>query len=147
MPPPDTFKKCQLCEHTSDDICEFRMWQRCDEQDNLIESHLITCNSEACFQQIDADPILFREVPWSQGGPGRFMLLCGNCPNRKEFDCQHPNLKSNGGKGLLVNLAQPFLGGARVCMADGTSFRFGNPADRCEGHPDPKRAPTKDVPR
>ena len=144
---PDTFKRCQLCGHVSphDDICEFRMWQRCDAQDNLIESYLVTCGSEACFQKIDADPILFREVPWSQGGPGRFMLLCGDCPNRKEFDCQHPNLKSNGGKGLLVNLAQPFLGGARVCMSDGTSFRFGNPANRCEGHPDSKYTPTKNA--
>jgi len=26
-----TFKRCQLCSHTSDDICAFRMWYECKE--------------------------------------------------------------------------------------------------------------------
>lgn len=92
----NAFKCCQFCGHSSDDICEFRMWQRCD-------SNEIACRGDACRKIIDDDPLLFIEVPWSQGGPGRFMLICGDCPHRSEYSCKHPDLKTNGGEGLLVH--------------------------------------------
>lgn len=141
---PETFQGCQLCGHklAYDDICAYRMWQRCDNKDNPVEDYLITCNNDACFKRIDDDPLLFIEVPWSRGGPGRFMLLCGDCPNRKDWSCLHPNLKSNGGEGLLVNFAQTFLTGIRICMSNGKSVRGQlPPANRCEGHPDKDKKP------
>jgi len=145
--PPTSFKQCQLCGFTSphDDICSFQMWQRSDAQDNPVEDYLITCKGDACSQRIQDDPMLFREVAWSQGGPGKFMLLCGDCHHRDGFRCTHRNLKTSGGVGLLVNFAQTPLSGTHICFTNGTSHTIGNPATRCEGHPDPQKLPSKDV--
>ena len=128
------FKRCQLCSHTSDDICAFRMWYECDENDKTDPNNVIvTCRQKACMKTINDAPRLYIEVPWGFGGAGKFMLLCGDCKYRNEFSCKHPNLTANGGKGLEVKLAKTL--DVRVCFHDGTSATnlFPQPAVECAG--------------
>lgn len=85
---------------------------------------------------MEKHPRLYREVPWGQGGPGRFILLCGGCPFRKDWNCTHPNLKANGGNGLEVRMSN--LPKVHVCFSNGTGGQvFPNPATYCAGHPNP----------
>ena len=112
----ETFKKCQLCGYESDDICEFRFHQECDENDNKEPYNiLITCNQDACFQKIEQHERLYVELAWSNGEPGHFSLLCGDCPHRDGVRCTHPNLKVNGGEGLTLAMANDPIHRAVVC--------------------------------
>lgn len=133
--PPSSFAACQLCGHASDDICAFRMWQRCDDADEPIDDFIIVCNQQACQQRIEDDAMLFIEVPWSRGGPGKFMLLCGDCPHRKGWSCQHPNLTANGGNGLEVQFSGLPILNMMICGSDGC-HRSSPPAIACVGNPD-----------
>lgn len=141
---PDTFCRCQLCGFTNHDgsrpdICEFRMWWEADDEDHVTEDCpvLITCKGPQCKKVIDDHPRLYQEVPWSRGGPGRFMLLCGNCKFRQGTRCTHPNLRGNGGPGLEVQFSTLFGGSLHVCFADGTGMgpEAFTPATSCEGNP------------
>jgi len=131
--PLDTFHRCQLCgvEHP-EDICKFRMWVECDEDDQPEDITLITC--KPCVEsKINPHPRLYIEVPWGRGGPGKFMLVCGDCPWRKSNQCSHPDLKANGGEGLEVRFS-PLGFKARVCFTDGTSMLWPpQPAVGCAG--------------
>ena len=132
---PNSFRKCQLCGFEKADICEFTMWWECDENDEIDpDKILITCKSEACQKAIDDHDRLYREIPWSQGGPGKFILLCGNCVNRNGTNCAHPKLKANGGDGLKVSYGS-FLSGT-IIRTDKGCIRFPDPACRCEGQID-----------
>jgi len=128
------FKICSFCGHTSSDICEFRMWQRTDSQDKPIDAYIIVCQQAACRKRIDDDPMLFIEVSWGGGGPGKFMLLCGNCPHRQEYACKHPNLKSNGGPGLEVKFSGFPIFNVMICGSGGCRT-LDRPATYCAGNP------------
>jgi hypothetical protein len=132
--PLSTFKRCQLCGFEGHrDICEFRMWVECDEQDKPEPGNvLVVCRGEACRKAISDHPRLYIEVPWGEGLPGHFMLLCGDCAFRKGVGCTHPDLKSNGGAGLKVSIGGPFSN-VRVCFSDGTSSTGPHPAVECIG--------------
>lgn len=134
--PLDNFQRCQLCGFTSNDICEFRLLMECDDNDKPEQDKVIVrCRQEACIKVVDDHPRLYMEVPWGQGHPGIFMLLCGDCPNRKGTTCTHSDLKANGGQGLEVRLSNnPNI---IVCFNDGKGCRnlWPNPATRCKGHP------------
>lgn len=135
--PLDTFKRCQLCGHTSRDICEFRMWMECDDTDQPdLENIFILCTRKECTKIVDDHPRLYIQVPWSRGGPGKFMLLCGDCKFRKDKTCTHPDLKVNGGEGLEVKFSSPFGGDVIVCFSDGTSAKSEGmlPATKCKGY-------------
>lgn len=138
------FTTCQVCGKTSDDICDFQMWELVDAGILYHDKFLILCNKRACFKLMDAAEDLFRRVPHSRGGPGAFMLLCGDCPYRGGFDCGHPHLKENGGDGLLINFQPLFGPGTRICFHSGHSIIGTDPevcpAVACEGHP--TRKPT-----
>jgi hypothetical protein len=134
--PLTTFKRCQLCGSEKSDIVEFTMWWECDENDEIDpEKILVTCRSEACGKTIDDHERLYREISWGRGGPGKFMLLCGNCINREGTRCTHPNLRANGGNGLKVTLSN--LPKAIVCFHENSKLgcvpMFPDPATRCEG--------------
>ena len=133
---PDTFLRCQLCGKLHPHICELDMWQECDEDDELEDKWIILCREGDCHKRLQDHDRLYHKVPWSMGGPGRFMLVCGNCDHRDEFDCKHPNLKANGGDGLEVMISRP-LGTGWICGGDGCK-RIENlhgPANACEGNP------------
>ena len=139
----DTFKRCQLCGHESDDICEFRFFQECDENDNKEPYNiLITCNQHMCFQKIEQHERLYVELAWSNGEPGHFSLLCGDCSYRDGVRCTHPDLKTNGGKGLLLAMANDPIHRAVVCYhTDENEYglkcrRPKPPFTRCGGLPE-----------
>jgi len=92
-----TFHLCKICGITLSDICQYRMWKNLRTKD-----YLIVCRNSKCLNWIDNHSDTFKEVEWSRGGPGRFILVCGSCPFRENFDCKHPDLTSNGGTGLEV---------------------------------------------
>lgn len=137
--PPNVFTQCQLCGYTGkySDICEFKMYFECDDDDKIIDRNkvLIACKQEACQKVIGDHPRLYQEAPWGAAAPGAFMLLCSDCPSRANFQCLHPNLKKNGGAGLEVKMAanQPIV---RVCFSNGTSRErgFPTPMIECEGN-------------
>ena len=125
---------CAFCGLSGGDICDYRMWQKTDAQDKPINDYMIACRGDACADKIDKDPALFIEVPWGAGGPGRFMLLCGDCPHRSGFACKHPALKTNGGTGLEVRFSS-WLPGVIVCGSKGCQI-IPKPATSCVGHPE-----------
>lgn len=122
--PLTTFKRCQLCGYEDEDICSFRMLVECDDLDEPeFDRVLVVCRKEpghSCIQWIENHPRLYLEGPWSAVGPGRFMLICGDCKFRSGASCTHKNLKINGGEGLDLQVSRP-LGNVRVCFSDGTA--------------------------
>lgn len=112
----DTFKRCQLCGHESDDICEFRFWRECDENDEPEPYNiLITCRKQECFRQIEEHKRLYIEMVWGTGQPGHLSLLCGDCSHRKGTRCTHPDLKANGGEGLELAMSGDPVNNAFIC--------------------------------
>jgi hypothetical protein len=130
---PNAFKVCSFCARSGDDICDYRMWQNTDAKDKPVDDYMISCRDAACQRKIDDDPMLFIEVPWGAGGPGRFMLLCGDCPYRSGFACRHPSLKANGGSGLEVKFSSVWSG-VIVCGSHGCQV-MPTPATWCAGNP------------
>jgi len=112
-----TFHRCWVCGGENDDICAFRMWEECDDQDEPSGRYLIACREDACQQVIENHPRLYRLIPWAGDDAGRFMLVCEDCDYRKGFDCTHPNLTRNGGEGLNVTVTRP-LGEGFICVED-----------------------------
>lgn len=134
FPLPTTFRCCQLCGHTSKDICEFEMLQECDDSDRPEEGNfLIRCKRPECIKMVEDHERLYYTVPWSTGGAGRFMLLCGDCEFRDGFNCTHKNLTKNGGNGLEVQFSSLPIFHIRVCFTDGTSYSRPPPAVKCMG--------------
>lgn len=120
--PLTTFKRCQICGYESDDICEFRLWYECDNEDKPEPYNiLIACQKDTCFQVIKNHPRLYFEPAWSTGEPGHLMLLCSDCPHRREARCTHPNLRINGGEGLILHRAGDLIYKAYICYHDDTT--------------------------
>lgn len=131
--PLTTFKRCQICGFVSDDICEFRMLVECDDLDHPEENKiLIRCRSNECVEVVAKHERLYIEVPWGQGSPGIFMLLCGDCHYRKETKCLHPSLKANGGSGLELKRSNTVS--VRICYVDGRSGTWPSPFIECKGY-------------
>lgn len=143
LPLGDSFRKCQLCGFESHDICEFRFWNECDENDKREPYNiLITCKSRECFQKIEQHERLYVELAWGNGEPGHFSLLCGRCPHRDGFRCTHPRLKANGGEGLTLMMDTHPVNRAFVCYHTDeneyglTCRRPKPPFTRCAGLPE-----------
>jgi len=112
----ETFTRCQLCGYEGDDICEFSFWKECDEHDEPEPYNvLITCKQDACSQKIEQHERLYIQLAWGNGDPGHLILLCGDCPHRSVVHCTHPDLKDNGGNGLLLAMANDPINRAVVC--------------------------------
>ena len=143
LAPPNKFNQCQLCGREGD-ICSFQMHQECSEDDKPEKDrYLIICREGNCYQRLLDHERLYKHVPWGMGQAGALMLLCSDCPSRKNFSCAHPDLKANGGPGLLVNLANP-LGILHMSWhGESPGPQWPTPATACEGHPTKK--PTKDT--
>ena len=133
MYPLKGFKQCQFCGRESDEITDFRMWTECNSKDKPERGNIvILCKSKPCQKVLDNHPRLYMEVPWGEGDPGHFMLLCGDCVHRDGFGCTHEDLKSNGGDGLMIT-----FGSARgfVCKRGrgGRCSPMPRPATKCAG--------------
>ena len=132
--PLEGFKRCQLCGFEHDDIVKFRMWTECDAKDKPERGNIvILCRRKPCQKILNDHPRLYEEVPWGEGDPGHFMLLCGDCVYRDGLSCTHEDLKENGGDGLMIT-----LGGVRgiVCSrgSGGRGCRpMPRPATKCAG--------------
>lgn len=105
--PAGNFDTCQLCGTQYNDICEFWLWQECDDNDEREEGNYLLVGRECCEHKIKEHPRLYWQVAWGRGAPGAFVLVCGDCPHREGFGCRHPNLRANGGQGLQVNFHNP----------------------------------------
>ena len=147
--PLTTFNRCQLCGFSDDDIVYFRMWYECDEHDHVEQPVrvLVACDPEKsktkghpCWKAIEDHPRLYWEVEWGLGEPGHFMLLCGDCQHRKGAACTHPDLKTNGGEGLMVQFHGPLaLIGYHDESEPGDALRcrqWTGPAVACAGLPE-----------
>jgi len=137
--PLTTFNRCQLCGK-EDDICSFEMLYECDEKDAPEKERIfICCRKGPCHDRIVAHPRMYRTVIWGKGGPGKFMLLCGDCDKRKGTKCTSSLLKENGGVGLCVKFVKPPFQGTFCtdtgCHDLGVHF---SPAISCEDHPTKK---------
>jgi hypothetical protein len=115
------------------------MWNECDDHDKPEPNNVLVLCSERkaglrCNRMLDKHPRLYIEVPWGAGGPGIFMLLCGDCKFRDNTKCTNPNLRANGGHGLEVKFSNP-LPIVHVSMRDGSGGYIGGPqpASTCEG--------------
>lgn len=130
------FRQCQLCGKEDDDICVFRFWIECDEDDNPEPGNVfLMCREGECRQRLEEHPRLYDQVPWGHGRPGFFTFLCEDCPNRDGVRCTHPDTKENGGEGILVMLQEPHIK-AHVCFSDGSGGPvFPHQAVECAGHP------------
>lgn len=128
------FMICAFCDRAGEDICEYRMWQKTDKDDRPIDDYFIACTSDACRKRIADDPMLFIEVPWGAGGPGKFMLICGDCDHRDGFTCKHPDLKANGGNGLEVKFSSLPIFNSIICGPSGCRSTPA-PAQWCAGNP------------
>jgi len=139
-----TFSHCQLCNHTGADFGHYKMWQEHfpGDKDTPSERVLLVCREPGCQTILDDNDFLYSEVPWSRGGPGRFMLICGNCTHRVGAACTHPDLLANGGKkGLYVTFQRILDPSTRVCGEDKngkpwskTGDELWLPAVGCGGH-------------
>lgn len=134
----NTFLQCQLCGIRHDDICHFYLWYECDENEKQeTDKILITCRGDKCREIIDQHERLYYMPSWSRGAPGGFILTCGGCEYREGGKCTHPNLKANGGDGLLVHMAD--LPVIHVNRHGAPNFFIGPPVASCEGNPEKKR--------
>jgi hypothetical protein len=82
-----------------------RAWREHDEHDRPIAGGdaivFLADGHPGCKRELDAHPRLYAEV---MGDPGTFPKLCGPCKLRQGHACSHPDLKSNGGPGLNVQI-------------------------------------------
>ena len=97
---------CQLCGFLSDDICSFRMWYECDDNDRPEKDKVIVA-CRGCERVIQDHPRLYQQIEWGMGDAGHFILVCENCQWRKGIDCANPKLKKNGGDGLKLEMSRP----------------------------------------
>lgn len=65
-----------------------------------------------CHQLLEDHPRLYARV---RGNPGHLPVLCGPCVWRSGLGCRHPDLKSNGGRGLNVGLTNGLPPNAIIC--------------------------------
>lgn len=127
--PADPITACNVCGHESDSLS---VWREHDEWDRPLSGTEILVfigkDHSACIKAMEAHPRLYDEV---SGDAGHFPRLCGPCEARKGLACAHPDLKTNGGPGLLVHVSDP-MRGAIVCGSRGR-IRIVKHAITCAG--------------
>jgi len=133
--PDNSFLLCQACGVEKDDICSMNMWAEADEDDSFPDRAPVVLLCRKCEPVITEHERLYRKVQWSRGGPGKFILVCGDCPFREETRCTNDKLRENGGDGLLVRFAQTPVSNTHIQLSGGRGFFIGPPAVSCEGNP------------
>jgi hypothetical protein len=138
-------ERCQSCGAARDLFGEpvpLERWREHNEEDRPLRVLVILCGP--CARRlIDPHPRLYAPVdrwaPW----PGA-MPLCSDCTHREGLQCQHPDLKTNGGPGLELRFPQPsrvhFLMYPR--RLSGWHTQYHGPVEFCAG-----RTPAPEVAR
>lgn len=127
----DPLHGCNLCTEAAKSL---DLYRECDERDKPIpgDGALLYVGTEhhACHKQITSHPRLYIDA---MGLPGSFPTLCGPCVRRIGLACTHPDLKANGGAGLLVNLSGGPMVGVIVCGRGGCRTSVPRVAKSCAG--------------
>ena len=106
---PDCCQHCGTCA----DPAELVRWQEYDRNDRPELIAVVLC--EACSEVlIEKHPRLYGRIPTHAPWPG-CMPVCVECRFREGLRCKHPDLKGNGGKGLVLVYTRPL-----VMHVDGT---------------------------
>lgn len=104
----DDLHRCHLCGTTSAvDGLGHRFFRECDEHDRPIagaDALLCVCASKACHKRVTDHPRLYDDEPHTPG----HMLFCGPCAYRRGVECTHPDLRANGGAGLMIRMSGTF---------------------------------------
>lgn len=98
---------CQACGITAllDESVDLQAWQEHDEQDRREPIIVMLC--AACAKKlIKKHPRLYRHLGVFEPFPG-CMPICVACVYRDQLDCGHPDLKANGGDGLVLRYSEP----------------------------------------
>lgn len=137
---------CQKCGRSVEDLEaslvpneHLTIWQEHDETDTPVDVYVALCST--CDQKgskktlIERHARLYSPAPRHLNRPG-LMHLCRECLHRAGWDCQHPDLKKNGGPGLEVIAAKPmvtFIDGSRGGRRFGEVYQTYQPAKSCAG--------------
>jgi len=107
-----------------------RAWQEHDDEDRPETIAVVLCR--ACSSRlINPHPRLYQELALNQPFAG-VMDLCVSCRFRDGVRCAHPDLKANGGPGLVI----PSPPVAHVCgrFAGPSGNVYLHPPTSCAGH-------------
>lgn len=134
----DRMARCNLCG--APNVGDLYVWRECDELDRPtpgLDAVLLVCSSATCAATINNHPRLY--IQDRLGAPGHFPVLCGDCEHRDGLTCRHPDLRTNGGPGLLVKLDRDH---AIVCTRGRGGCQTPKPrAVACAGHQYKPRTP------
>lgn len=135
LPAPRRPDTCQNCGR-NDKQARLQIWRECDDRDQPQNIFVVLCE-ECTATLIKPHPRLYHDVPENKPIPGVMAHLCVGCKHRDGLDCKHPDLKANGGPGLLIVAPQPtrgFMDGTRGGKRTGWMFEYWpGPATECKG--------------
>jgi hypothetical protein len=101
---------CQSCgrrgeQNQPDAHVALSVWRECDSNDKPDRCVVVLC--EKCEKKIvPPHPRLYIQHELHQPCPGA-MLTCADCVLRHKLRCTHPDLKRNGGEGLILDMPTP----------------------------------------
>jgi hypothetical protein len=107
---------CQACGFTPQTILEtsepetvgFRRWREHDQQDRPQDIIVVLCKK--CSDMIiEPHERLYHRLSMWEPAPGA-MTVCVDCTFRQGLHCSHPDLKENGGEGLILKFPRPSHG-------------------------------------
>jgi hypothetical protein len=81
------------------------VWRECNMHDKPMTTVIVLCRK--CSKKIiGPHPRLYLDLPANAPRPGS-MPTCGDCKLCVDLRCTHPDLKQNGGPGLILNFPKP----------------------------------------
>lgn len=102
---------CCSCGQTyGDEEAEVQLtkWQEHDHNDQP-EMRVVLLCKQCGDRLIEQHPRLYKPLDRFMPYPGA-MVICGDCPWRKELGCTSPRAKFNGGPGLKYDIPEPATG-------------------------------------
>ena len=103
-------------------------WQEHDQEDRPEPIAVVLCH-HCRLRLIEPHPRLYRQMDKWEPFPGA-MQLCVDCKHRQRLRCTHPDLKVNGGPGLLLTFPRPDM--VIVCPG-GPQTLYHGPVSDCAG--------------
>lgn len=101
LPGPLAVDRCARCQADHD----LARWQEHDDRDGRENIVIVLC--ETCSAAIiEKHPRLYRRLHAWEPFPGS-MPPCVACTHRDGTRCTHPDLKANGGPGLVLTYPHP----------------------------------------
>lgn len=94
--------RCQGCGTEGPGLSR---WREHDANDSPTPVVVVLC--KRCEdERIEKHPRLYARLSENEPAPGS-MGLCADCRHRDGTACAHPDLKANGGPGLMLTIPQP----------------------------------------